>query len=302
MSDTERDVHPAAAVFPRLPDDELRELAEDIKANGLIHPIVLDTDGRIVDGINRDAACDMAGVEKQYITLPPETDIVGYILSQNVRRRHMSKGQQAMAIALMIETEEGRRDGQANRLSLDSKLSKGDVSKAVTIRRYAADLAPGVLANTESFDGAYTVAVARKREQDGERERKERQVREDLIEIERIRRIAPDIADLVPQTLTVADAKLMLVQREQRERDARESMARVAAIACDFFDPGVRATSDDLAERVVATLDSSALPTRPIFTAARFARCAETAAAIARRLETREDTAHGHAAARRGDA
>lgn len=32
-------VHPAAAAFPMMPDDELAALAEDIKANGLNQPI-----------------------------------------------------------------------------------------------------------------------------------------------------------------------------------------------------------------------------------------------------------------------
>jgi hypothetical protein len=34
-------VHPAADLFPMLPEDELRKLGEDIKANGLRSPIVL---------------------------------------------------------------------------------------------------------------------------------------------------------------------------------------------------------------------------------------------------------------------
>lgn len=78
-------------------------------------------------------------------------------------------------------------------------------------------------------------------------------------------------------------------------------MARVADIACGFFDPGTKTTSDELAGRIISKLDSAALSTRPVFTAARFARCAETAAAIARRLESQEVDAHGHAATRRGD-
>ena len=39
----------AAALFPMLPDDELEDLAEDTSRNGLLQPIVLDSDGLILD-------------------------------------------------------------------------------------------------------------------------------------------------------------------------------------------------------------------------------------------------------------
>lgn len=292
---TELPVHPAAAVFPMLSDDELRELAEDIKQNGQIHPIMLDTSGAIVDGRNRRAACTLAGIEPWYAQLPDGADPVAFILSANVRRRQMTKGQTAMAIAMMIETQEGKRDGQTTRLTLESNVSRPHIAQALTIRRYAADLAAGVLAGTEAFEKAYEVAKARKAEQDAEREGSERKARSDTIELERLRHVAPDLAAAVPDTMTVDEAKAALAQREQRHREQRESMARVADTTCGFLDPGLRSTPAELAARIVETLDASALPHRPVFTAARFARCTETLAAITRLLEAKEASRNGHA-------
>jgi hypothetical protein len=43
-------VHPVAALFPMLTNGELAGLAADIKANGLIHPIITDATGTILIG------------------------------------------------------------------------------------------------------------------------------------------------------------------------------------------------------------------------------------------------------------
>ena len=56
-------LHPIADLFPMMTDEELANLAADIKANGLIHPIVVDKDGVLIDGRNRDRACEIAGIE-----------------------------------------------------------------------------------------------------------------------------------------------------------------------------------------------------------------------------------------------
>jgi ParB-like chromosome segregation protein Spo0J len=60
---TKRPVHPIADLFPMMTDEELANLAADIKANGLIHPLVVDKNGLLIDGRNRDKACQLAGIE-----------------------------------------------------------------------------------------------------------------------------------------------------------------------------------------------------------------------------------------------
>lgn len=97
------EVHPAAAIFPALPDDELKQLADDIQRNGLQEPVMLTADRTIlVDGRNRYLACDLLNIEPVYDTLPEyygETEILAYIISANIRRRHLTAGQRDMAAA-----------------------------------------------------------------------------------------------------------------------------------------------------------------------------------------------------------
>jgi hypothetical protein len=56
-------IHPAAELFPRMDDPELVELGEDIKANGLHHPIAVTPDGQLLDGVSRLTALEVAGLK-----------------------------------------------------------------------------------------------------------------------------------------------------------------------------------------------------------------------------------------------
>jgi hypothetical protein len=104
----ELEVHPAAAVFPMMAEDELLALAADIKANGQIHSIMLDHDGKVVDGRNRLRACALAEVEPRFETLNGH-DPRAFVVSANLARRNLSKGQAAMALAMIYpEPERGR--------------------------------------------------------------------------------------------------------------------------------------------------------------------------------------------------
>jgi hypothetical protein len=107
-------VHPVAALFPMLADDELEELAADIKANGLRFPIVRDKEGKtLIDGRNRLKACEIAGVKPAFRNLDGE-DPVDFIISANLARRNLNKGQQAIVLARIFpEPEMGGRGKKA---------------------------------------------------------------------------------------------------------------------------------------------------------------------------------------------
>ena len=84
--------HPYADAWPLLGEDELAELAEDIRANGLLDPIVT-LDGLILDGRNRYAACGLSGVEPITEAFSGTDDeALAFVQSVNGARRHQSKG------------------------------------------------------------------------------------------------------------------------------------------------------------------------------------------------------------------
>ena len=94
-------VHPAADVFPMMSDDELQKLGEDIKANGLQSPIICqDTPGPeliLLDGRNRLMAMQRVGLYDGHDvdTVFVKGDPVSVVVSANIRRRHLSKQEQA---------------------------------------------------------------------------------------------------------------------------------------------------------------------------------------------------------------
>jgi hypothetical protein len=118
--------HPAANIFPVLGDDELNQLADDIKTNGLLEPVVL-MDGLVLDGRNRLLACQKAGVTPRFIEWNGECgDPWDYVLSKGARRRHMTASQKACAaVELLPRLEEKARLRQGARTDLGAILPQG---------------------------------------------------------------------------------------------------------------------------------------------------------------------------------
>lgn len=95
--------HPAAELFPLLNDAELKDLADDIKKNGLLEPIVT-YEGMLLDGRNRLRACELAGVSPRFLALDHEREsAVSYVTSKNLYRRNLTPAQRASIASGLFE-------------------------------------------------------------------------------------------------------------------------------------------------------------------------------------------------------
>jgi hypothetical protein len=82
---------------PRLRRVAFDSLVADIRANGLREPITL-YDGMVLDGRNRYRACEAARIEPRFFEFDGD-DPLGFVLSLNLQRRHLSEPQRAMVAA-----------------------------------------------------------------------------------------------------------------------------------------------------------------------------------------------------------
>jgi hypothetical protein len=83
-------------------------------------------------------------------------DATGYALSVNINRRHLSKGQRAMAVAKAYPEPEHGAPGKKSALKIKGvQVNEGTLSQARTVLRLAPSLADEVLAGNESLTDAY---------------------------------------------------------------------------------------------------------------------------------------------------
>lgn len=208
------EVHPVADLFPMLPADELQDLAEDIKTRGQLQPIVLDAEGRILDGRNRFAACQIAEVEPKFSTFDGE-DPEGYALAVNIARREMNKEQKAIVL-VKAQSFTVKDRGKQARSAKAMGISEAHISKAKAVVQEVPDEANRILDGIQHLRDAYEKAVAK---------RKARQEEEDNLAA--LRSEDPELAeDVTEGRITFPEA---LAELDRRREDAKRA-ERVAAI------------------------------------------------------------------------
>lgn len=102
--------HPVAEIFPAMSDEDHKGLVEDVREHGLREPIWLHRDGRIIDGRNRYRACGIVGIEPRFRTYEgDDADLLSFVVSLNLRRRHLTESQRATVAARIATMRQGER-------------------------------------------------------------------------------------------------------------------------------------------------------------------------------------------------
>jgi hypothetical protein len=128
-------VHPAANLFPPMSKDELRELGEDIKANGLVSSIVLYK-GKLLDGRNRLDAMELVGerldrsrIKSLSNQLGESVDPHDFVIAANLHRRHLTGEQKREIIAKVLKAKPVASNRQI------AKQVKADDKTVASVRR-----------------------------------------------------------------------------------------------------------------------------------------------------------------------
>jgi ParB-like chromosome segregation protein Spo0J len=98
--------HPVSEIFPLMNPAEFDDLVEDIRARGQLQPI-FTYKGEILDGRNRYNACVKLGIEPITVEWSGDGSLISFVVSLNLRRRHLDESQRAIAAARIANIPQG---------------------------------------------------------------------------------------------------------------------------------------------------------------------------------------------------
>jgi hypothetical protein len=204
-------IHPYAELFPMMTAAELEALTADIRTKGLRQPIVLYEE-QILDGRNRLAACETAGVKPTFTTYGgSDADALDLVISLNVQRRDLAAAQRAIVGARCIDHTQHLSRGGRKLLAARFKVGENAIQQARCLLTHAPDLATQVESCMLSLASAY--------EQCQERRKQAQQKAKDA---ERVARYAEAISN------GEMDYEAVLQKAIEQERDDKERLAAEA--------------------------------------------------------------------------
>jgi hypothetical protein len=165
--------HPLAEIFPLIEGAEFDDLVDDIRAHGVHEPIWL-YQGKVLDGRNRYRASVIADADcplREYMGDDP----VAFVISLNLKRRHLDESQRAMVAAKLANMPNGGDRSAQHRANLHSAAQAADMlnvsersvktAKGLLQDSVAPELRAAVEQGNVSVSAAADVATKPKEEQ-----------------------------------------------------------------------------------------------------------------------------------------
>jgi hypothetical protein len=112
--------HPYAEIFPLIEGADFEALIADIKEHGL-REAIWQLDGKILDGRNRFLACQKAKVTPKYRQFKGDDGAaLAFVVSANVKRRHLNASQLSMAAGKIATLRDGQRADEVSGVSIET--------------------------------------------------------------------------------------------------------------------------------------------------------------------------------------
>ena len=153
--------HPLSKIFPNLEGEAYAHFLEDIRRHGVREPITL-FEGMILDGRNRYRAAIEAGVDCPTTEYGGD-DPLGFVISLNLKRRHLNESQRAMVAGRLAKLPPHRPPAKGANLPTSSiaeaakllNVSERSIKSAKVVREHGT---PELIAAAEA--GGVSVAAA----------------------------------------------------------------------------------------------------------------------------------------------
>lgn len=164
--------HPYADIFPWIEGAAREELKADIQKNGVLEPIVFLGE-YILDGRNRYTIARELGISYPRTEYEGD-DPLGFVISQNLRRRHLNDSQRQMVAAKIAKLPRGRPEEEnppiggistADAAKLLNTSERGIERAKVVERAGAPELVHAVETGVVSVSAAADIATLPKQEQ-----------------------------------------------------------------------------------------------------------------------------------------
>jgi hypothetical protein len=120
--------HPVAEIFTMIDSAAFELLKADIKTHGQREPIYL-FEGKIIDGRNRFKACNELKIKPVFREWDGKGNLVDFVISLNLHRRHLSESQRAMVAAKTASLKKGLRQDR----SIDPSKTQAQVAELFKI-------------------------------------------------------------------------------------------------------------------------------------------------------------------------